>query len=240
MAPDGRGEGASGRVVPVGGFDGVLTNEGLPFDAEDQAAIAAHWAGEIAAKPKLFDGRVLIARDAKIEADRLVARHAEIGFSAFHWWRLRSDARGLANVFGAAAVVAADGGVLLGRMAAHTAAAGMAYFPCGTPDLSDVVDGRVDLERSIARELREETGLEAPEARPTAEVFAVFAPKVVAYVRRYESDLSSAELGRQIAAHLAADPEPELESVTFVRSVEALTETSPPYVRLVLPHLLET
>lgn len=240
MAGDGGGEGASGRVIPVAGFDGVLTTADLPFDAADRAAIAAHWASEIAAKPKLFDGRVLIALNARVEANRLVARHAEIGFSAFHWWRLRCEARGLSNVFGAAAVVTADGAVLMGRMGAHTAAAGMSYFPCGTPDLSDVVNGRVDLERSIARELQEETGLAAPLARPCAQAFAVFAPKVTAYVRRYETDLNAAELERRIAAHLAADPEPELDGVVFVRSVDALTASSPPYVRLVLPHLLGT
>src|SRR5476651_2231434 len=51
----------------------------------------------------------------------------------------------------------ADGAFLLGVMAAHTANPGSIYFPCGTPDLSNVVGTSVDLEANVLREVLEET-----------------------------------------------------------------------------------
>jgi 8-oxo-dGTP pyrophosphatase MutT (NUDIX family) len=225
------------RVVAVSGFSGTCDPGGL-FSPAEEAAIESHWKAALAEKPAMFDGRVLLGTDAFIRNDGLVARYREVAFSAFNWWREKGGAQSLRNVFGAAAVVSADGGVLLGRMAPHTAASGKIYFPCGTPDLSDVRDGQVYLDHSIARELEEETGLAAPDVEASSQAFAIFAPKVVAYVRRYDTALTEAELKLRIEAHLAADPTPELDRIIFVRSADDLTAASPEYVHLALPSLL--
>ena len=77
-----------------------------------------------------------------------------------HWGR---PPAGVHDCFGAGAIVAADGALLLGVMGAHTFNAGQIYFPCGTPDPDDIVDGKVDLDLSVRRELKEETGLDVAE-----------------------------------------------------------------------------
>ena len=67
------------------------------------------------------------------------------------------------NCFSMAALQSADGAFLLGEMGPHTANAGAIYFAAGTPDLADIAGDRVDLARSVTRELAEETGLDPAE-----------------------------------------------------------------------------
>lgn len=224
-------------VFPVDGFDGVADGAD-PFGVEDAPAIARRWSAARDCKPELFDGIVLLATEVGIEAGRLVARYAEVRFSAFDWWRAEGPPRGLRNVFGAGVIRSADGAALLGRMAPHTAPAGQLYFPCGTPDRDDVRNGAVDLDGSIEREILEETGLGPPDIRPIGRRFVVVAPKLAAVVRRYDSPLGADELEARIRSHLDAQVRPELDEIRFVRSADEVDGASPPYVRLAIERLM--
>lgn len=224
-------------VWPVDRFEGAL-DATSPFRPEDEPAIAERWRASIAAKPLMFDGTVLLGVDVRIENRVLGVRYAEARFSAFDWWRATGPARGLRNVFGAGVVISSDGAALLGRMAPHTAPAGKIYFPCGTPDLDDVTDGRVDLDGSIEREIAEETGLGRDLIAPSETRLCIVTPKVAAYVRRFDSALPAAELKRVVEAELARQQRPELDQIIFARSAAEVTDASPPYVRLALSHLI--
>jgi 8-oxo-dGTP pyrophosphatase MutT (NUDIX family) len=67
------------------------------------------------------------------------------------------------DCFSMAALRSSDLAFLLGEMAPLTCRAGRIYFPAGTPDPTDVFDGRVDLEASARRQLLEETGVDPSE-----------------------------------------------------------------------------
>lgn len=227
------------RVVPVRGVSARLLAGPHPVEAAERASIAREWEKALAEKPKMFDGRVLLGESAEVRDGALEVAFREVGFSLMIWRRtLPAETRPLLNVFGAAAVVSRDGAVLLGRMGDHTANAGRVYFPCGTPDLGDVVGERVDLDGSIARELKEETGLGEADASPTDRRLAVFHGPLVAYVRVYRSVLDADAMLAKVRAHLAADPEPELSEVVMKRRGDALGPEIPPYARAAIEAIL--
>ncbi|MDR4306391.1 NUDIX hydrolase [Chelatococcus sambhunathii] len=210
-----------------------------PVEAERASEIDEAWRAALERRPKMFDGRILLADRVALEGDTLEVDFREAGFSTLMWLRGAgaSEAR-LFNVFGAAAVISRDGAALLGRMAPHTANAGQIYFPCGTPDLGDVCGETVDLEGSIARELAEETGLAAPVVRSTEKAIAIFDGRLVGFIRRFETDLDAGELEARALAHLAAEREPELDRIVMARSAAELGDASPRYVELALGALL--
>src|SRR5436305_13318131 len=137
-----------------------------PFAEERRADIEAHFAAKKREKP-IWNGRILLGRDPDFTAERFSARYFDADFASFLAWRdWGFPDQSIFNGFGMGALRCSDGAFVLGEMAAHTTNAGRVYFPGGTPDPDDIVDGALDIEGSIAREIEEETGLTAAYYRP--------------------------------------------------------------------------
>jgi 8-oxo-dGTP pyrophosphatase MutT (NUDIX family) len=216
----------SGRapvVTAVSGFDAFVVDEDWPWARQHAEEIAAHWARAQADKPALFDGQVLVARRMEIAGGVWRAAHIVIPYSALKYWlSLGFVEAGAFNTFASGVVVTADGAVLLGRMGGHTANAGRLYFPCGTPDCDDLDGDVLDVEGSMTRELGEETGLGAGQITATEQRWIVQDGPLVCCARRFDSTLTAAEMERFVTAHLAADPQPELDGVLLVRGAREL------------------
>ncbi|WP_245442874.1 NUDIX hydrolase [Methylobacterium terrae] len=147
------------------------------------------------------------------------------------------------NVFAAVVPRTRDGAYILGEMGPHTAAAGRVYFPCGTPDPTDIApDGRVDLAVSALRELHEETGLVAREISPEAPDpgWAIVRDGgLMALLRPVPLAEDEATVRDAIAAHLAAEAEPELSAIVSVRRAADLDPARMPgFVRHYLASVL--
>jgi 8-oxo-dGTP pyrophosphatase MutT (NUDIX family) len=128
---------------------------------ENRAQIEAFWNAARAEQPKLFDGRVFVFADIRIEGDTLHAVCFETNFSNLLYAKRNAfpDPE-VVNGFAMGALRTSDDAYLLGVMGSHTANRGQIYFPAGTPDPSDRrEDGMLDLLGSIVRELKEETGI---------------------------------------------------------------------------------
>src|SRR6185503_12123619 len=110
------------------------------------------------------------------------------------------------------------------------------YFPCGTPDPSDLAGGLLDLDGSIWRELAEETGLTEADASADPRFHVVLEGQRVAVLRLLRAHLPAAALRARILAHLAAEAEPELADIRIIRGPDDLDPMMPAFIIAFLTH----
>jgi 8-oxo-dGTP pyrophosphatase MutT (NUDIX family) len=202
-----------------------------PFAVERRGEIDAHFAEKQREKPALWNGGILLGRDACFAGGHLTASYFEADFASLLAWRdwgYPDDT--IFNGFGMGALRATDGAFVLGEMGGHTANAGRIYFPSGTPDPADVCDGRLDIAASVAREVEEETGLSASDYRAEAHWHCVVAGASIAMMRVLEVDQPGDALKQRIEVNLARQHEPELSAIRLVRSSGELTSAMPLFV----------
>jgi 8-oxo-dGTP pyrophosphatase MutT (NUDIX family) len=202
-----------------------------PFAEERHAEIAAHFAEKQRERPKLWNGRVLLGRDAVFTDGHLSATYFETDFASFLAWRdWGFPDKAVFNGFGMGALRASDGIFVMGEMAQHTANAGRIYFPSGTPDLDDVRDGALDIPGSVVRELGEETGLTAADYRAEPDWHCVVAGPTIAMIQVLNLDMPGEAVRARIEANLAREAEPELSAIHLVRGMSDLTPSMPRFV----------
>lgn len=218
-------------VVPIVRLDLAFAPRFWAFAEARRDEIAGHFEELRRDKPALWNGRVLLLHRHAIADGVFSGAYLETDFASFIAWRdWGFPDPAMRNCFAMGALRAADGAFLLGVMGAHTANAGKAYFPAGTPEPADVVDGRVDLAGSIVRELAEETGLAADDVTPAAGWHAVLAGPRIALMRVLRTSEPAERLRERILGHLRAEAEPELADVRIVRGPRDLDSAVPPFV----------
>jgi 8-oxo-dGTP pyrophosphatase MutT (NUDIX family) len=211
-----------------------------PFAETRGAEIDAHFAAEQRKRPGLWNGRVLIGRNAVFTDGCLTADYFEVDFASFLSWRdWGFPDTSVFNGFGMGALQANDGAFVLGEMAEHTANSGRIYFPSGTPDLDDVRGDKLDIAGSVARELEEETGLTPADYRNDPHWDCVVSGASMAMMQRLHVDMTGEELRERIEANLAGQREPELARIHLVRSRSDFTATMPRFVTAYLEQQLD-
>ena len=219
------------RIHRVTTLDLRVTPRPWPFAQARRAEIAAHFADAQRSKPKLWNGRVLLARNPHFQDSRFSADYFETDFASFLAWRDWGfpDSE-VVNSFGMGALRASDGAFVLGEMAAHTANAGRIYFPSGTPDLDDIRGGALDIPGSVAREVEEETGIVPQDYRAGPDWTCVSVGASVAMICILDVDMHSEALRARIRANLARQSAPELSAIHLVRGRADLSSAMPRFV----------
>jgi 8-oxo-dGTP pyrophosphatase MutT (NUDIX family) len=201
------------------------------FAEERRADIGVHFAARQREKPEIWNGRVLLGRNPQFSGERFSADYFETDFATFLAWRDWGFAdQSVFNGFGMGALRSRDGAFVMGEMGQHTANAGRIYFPSGTPDPSDIKEGRLDIPGSVAREVREETGLVPADYRAGAHWDCVFTGPAVAMIRILDVDMPADALRLRIEANLKRQSDPELAAIHLVRNPGDLTDAMPRYV----------
>ena len=219
------------EIVPVERVEITVAPWQWDFAVQRRVEIDAHFAARKERQPALWNGRVLLLKDYRIEDGLLSGSSFETDFGSFVAWRdWNFPDPDVFNVFAMAAVRGADGGYLLGEMGDHTASAGFLYFPCGTPDPKDVADGLLDLGGSAARELLEETGINVAtlSARPGWSL--VRERNFIALIKSFTAAEKAEHLRARVMRYLASGAPPELSDICIVRDRGDLTAEIPAFV----------
>jgi 8-oxo-dGTP pyrophosphatase MutT (NUDIX family) len=220
------------EVFPVTALDLRYEPQLWPYAVANRHEIDRHFAEKQRANPALWNGTVLLMRGWAREGSLFRGTYAEADFASFLTWRDHGfpDASAF-NCFGMAALRSSDGAYLLGEMAAHTANPGRIYFPAGTPDPHDVIDGKVDLANNVARELKEETGLDGRDVAFSDDWICVRVGQRLGMMREVLAREPADDLRARILAHLPNDPHQELVDIHIVRDLNDLDEQRmPPWI----------
>lgn len=228
----------------VDALDCRLVRRPWPFAATRKDDIARHWQGLQAQRPRLFDGRVLLACRETEETEGRTRLHRsewfETTYSSFLAWRdFGFPDRQVRNGFAMAALHGSDGGYVLARMGEHTANPRRIYFACGTPDPDDLRGETLDLEGSALRELAEETSLSPAEFVVEPGWTLVDAGPRLAFMKPVRVDLPAQELAHEIEGRLKSQADPELAGMCVVASrADLRPDMMPDFILAYLDHVL--
>jgi hypothetical protein len=215
----------------VTALDLKVEHRSWPFEHERRAEIDAHFAVQQRERPAIWNGRVLLGRNADFSGGRLRASYFETDFASFLAWRdWGFPDREPFNGFGMGALRSADGAFVLGEMGGHTANAGRIYFPSGTPDPDDIVGGTLDIAANIVREIEEETGLRPADYHQDEQWDCIVVGASLAMIRMLSVDMPGEALKARIEANLARQEHPELSRIHLVRSRDDLSARMPVFV----------
>ncbi|MEI9803393.1 MAG: NUDIX domain-containing protein [Pseudolabrys sp.] len=225
-------------IYPVERLDLRFEPKPWPFAVERRTEIDALFADLQRKNPALWNGRVLVLHRQVVREGVFHGAFLETDYASFVAWAQwgRPASAGIHDCFSAAAILSADGAFVLGQMAAHTFNAGQIYFPAGTPDPSDIIDGKVDLEFSARRELKEETGLDAAEFTAEPGWTSVVDGALIVLIKVLRSDQNAEALRGRILAQLGQQKQPEFSGIRIVRGPADFDPAMRAFVTTFLAH----
>lgn len=207
-----------GEVVKVETCELRVGRERWPWAVAKADAIALSWQLQQIRNPSYFNGGIQILTRYRIEDGAFKGTFAATDFASFlHWRGERYPDDSVRDCFGCAILRSAEGHLLLGRQATGNLNADRAYCPGGFIDPVDVLDGVIDIDGSVTREIAEETGLDVSALKRTPGYLIIAADASIAIGIEYLSELFSEQLRAQITRHIERQATPELAGAVIVR-----------------------
>lgn len=228
-----------GAVIPLSEVALSRDTGAWDYPAGREQAIREGWRARVADQPSLFNGRFFVLTRFEIVDRRMSGSLVETDYASYLHWRAEAFPTRGWNCFAMPALMPSDGGLLIGRMAAWTANAGLWYCPAGSLDASDLSpDGRFDIEGNMRRELHEELGFSMGELNFAPTWTAVVTKGRFALMRACPVPETGAALMARCQAHFASEERPELDGLRIVRGVRDLEGLrTPPFLPAYLARL---
>lgn len=216
-----------------------VSDQPHPYHVENSELALAAWQDEIARKPSMFNGMVLLERELNYEDNRLIGTSHIVPYSTFLHWVQNENGEG-DHLFALGLIISKEGWPIQGQMADHTFNAGKCYAPSGSLDTDDIQNGKVDLFANIKRELGEETDIDLSKAemQPGFQIFR-HGRKTIA-VNRCLFDLPAEDLCKQINDFIASDLDAELSKVFVIKDQDQYPENLTGYMNAILDWHFDT
>jgi 8-oxo-dGTP pyrophosphatase MutT (NUDIX family) len=219
------------EIVRLQRLELAVSGRPWPFAQDNRQAISQHFDKVLETKPAAWNGRVLLLCEHAISDGVFRGAYLETDYASMITWRdWGFPDSAVTNCFALGALRTTDGAFLLGVMGAHTLNPGRIYFPAGTPEPRDVVDGMVDLAGSIRREVAEETGLETSDYEAEEDWTCVLTRTHIAQIQVLHAREDAAALRARILANLARERQPELADIRIARNVGDFDPMMPPFI----------
>jgi 8-oxo-dGTP pyrophosphatase MutT (NUDIX family) len=209
-----------GQVFDIDHVQLAVLDGDHPFHLANVEAAKAHWLDAVAATPALFDGQMMLFNRLSLRDGQVTGDCHVVPYSTFLLWRKQTDPGFGYHLFAFAVIMSSDGAMIAVEMGAHTANAGLVYCAAGSLDKSDIVDGLVDVEANMRREVMEETGLSLESAKVDAQLRGYRRGRTVTLFRRFHLEMTADEIFAQIEAHMVVDHEKEIAKPVAIRSAD--------------------
>lgn len=206
----------AGRIFPVPSCTLRLDPAPHALERAAGAEIDANWLAEKRARPAIHDGQVALFSRLSWDGAALTGTCHIVRYATFLYWRGGGRREMATHLYAHAVLAAADGPLVAVRMGSHTVNAGRIYFAAGSLDPDDFRDGTADLDANMRREVMEETGLDLARMRADPTLHALALDSGTAVLRRYVSPLPAAEIVERVAAHVAAEADPEITGAVVI------------------------
>jgi 8-oxo-dGTP pyrophosphatase MutT (NUDIX family) len=226
----------AGRCVRIDRCALTVGDDRWPLAQDHADAIERHWQRRLEDMPQAFNGPVYLLRNYVIDGSALSGTFCRTDFKTFLYWREQhATGGGMYDCFGTSLIRSAEGYALLARQAPGHLNSGLLYTPSGVIDDNDAVGGRIDIESSIVRELREETGLQAGDLTRAPGYFLSIVGRQLAIAAEWQSALPAERLRDGILEVVRRQSEPELADIVVIRTCAEIDERIvPAYARTLL------
>lgn len=207
-----------GQVFDVNQVQLSVLGGDHPFHRANLEDAKANWIKAFKANPSLFDGQMALFHRLSLEGGQVVGDCHMVPYSTFLLWRQRNAPEAGYHLFCFPVLFSSDGALIAVEMSAHTSNAGFVYCAAGSLDASDIVDGHLDIEGNMRREVKEETGLSLDMADVDPQLRGFRQNRTVTLFRRFTLPMTADEIFEQIKAHMVVDHEKEIARPVAVRS----------------------
>ncbi|WP_321384308.1 NUDIX hydrolase [Rhizobium sp.] len=209
---------SEGQVFEVNHVELAVRDGDHPFHLANVEAAKVNWTLAKEAKPALFDGQMALFHRLGLSDGQVVGDCHMIPYSTYLLWRQQADPESGYHLFCFPVLFSSDGALIAVEMGAQTANAGLVYCAAGSLDQSDIVDGYLDIEGNMRREVKEETGLSLEDAAVDPQLRGFRRGRIVTLFRRFYLPMTADEVFEKIEAHMVVDHEQEIARPVALRS----------------------